>query len=53
MKISIKSQTMQKRGQKRPIRLFKGQKKRQTLFAVLSFLCHKKHLNYKNIIIFS
>ena len=53
MKISIKSQTMQKRGQKRPNRLFKGQQKSQTSFAVLPSLCHKKHLNYKNIKIFS
>jgi len=49
MKISIKSQTMLKTGQERLSRLFKGQKKSQTLFAVLAFFCHKKYLNYKNI----
>jgi len=49
MKISIRSQTMLKTGQERLNRLFKGQKKSQTLFAVLAFFCHKKYLNYKNI----
>jgi len=38
MKILMKSQTMLKRGQKKPNRLLKGQKKSQTLFAVLLFL---------------
>ena len=42
MKISIKSKTMLKTGQKRPNRPFEGQKKSQTLLAVLLFLCHKK-----------
>jgi len=47
MKISIKSQTMQKRGQKGQTDCLKARKKAN--FAVLLFLCHKKHLNYKNI----
>ena len=38
MKILMKSQTMLKRGQKKPNRLLKSQKKSQTLFAVLLFL---------------
>jgi len=42
-----------KKRTKRPNRLFKGQKKSQTVFAVLPLLCHKKHLNYKNIKIVS
>jgi len=39
--ISMKSQTVLKKARKGPNRLFKGQKK-QTLFAVLTFLCHKE-----------
>ena len=42
MKISIKCQTMLKRGQKKAKPIVKGQKKCQTVFAVLPCLCHKK-----------
>ena len=47
-KISIKSQTMLKRGQKRPNRLFKGQKKARLYLRCCYSFITKKHLNLRN-----
>jgi len=45
MKISMKSQTMLKRGQKKAKHTVLRPEKSQALFAVLPFLCHNKHLS--------
>jgi len=49
MKISIKSQTVLKRGQEKPYRLFKDQKKAKLYLWYFHAFVTKKHFNYKNI----
>ena len=49
MKISIKSQTVLKRGQEKPYRLFKDQKKAKLYLSYFHAFVTKKFFNYKNI----